>query len=170
MLSVALGVAVSCLLLWLVALPLVTVGHELGHALAALWLTDRPVRLYVGNPPGTFAWRLGRLTCEVRWPSAGFGRVEIVGIAKVPRNCLGWIALGGPAASLLMLALGFLARAWLPNLAPFWHAARNLERIGARRYEPARRTAFYLALTRLTTELLATEEAEDRFDRAYGDG
>jgi hypothetical protein len=94
------------LLAWLVVAPVYTLLHELGHAAAALFLTDGPVDVQLGQW-GWKRWRKwGRLTIVVYLGPGALWGVTLCGRWNaIPRNRKFWICLGGPAASLLVTGL-----------------------------------------------------------------
>ncbi|WP_104991042.1 M50 family metallopeptidase [Deinococcus sp. NW-56] len=100
--------ALTVSLIYAIAIPLVTLGHELGHAVVPLLKTREPVRVQLGpaSSPPLFQTRLGRLTFDVR-------RLFFVGgccfwPGLTPRQHF-WAVAGGPLASLLMLVVGAAA-------------------------------------------------------------
>jgi len=86
--------------------------HEVGHAIAALRLTDGPVLVKVGRPRSLIRFRVGRMLFGLH-PLMSFG-VPFAGFcAHAPASSRGRvvvIALAGPAASLFLAgAMGALA-------------------------------------------------------------
>lgn len=101
--------ALTVRLLYALAIPLVTLGHELGHAVVPLLKTREPVRVDVG--PGfsrpLFQVRAGRLTVVVRWLFFWGGQCDWQ--ARLTHQQRFWAIAGGPLASLLMLGVGAAA-------------------------------------------------------------
>jgi hypothetical protein len=125
---VALVVAVALFIIF-VASPVLTLAHELGHALAALVLTDRHVIVRQGRQPPMLTVGVGRLELRLRpfnlspW-YAWFGTVETTGASAVSARAGAAIAAAGPPVSLLLaIALGAIADASPSRLSPFLFAA-----------------------------------------------
>jgi len=74
--------------------------HELGHALAALWVTRQRVELEVGRAGGTVCWKLGRLELAFRARGLRYGATRY-GRSAETRGRQALVALGGPLASAL---------------------------------------------------------------------
>lgn len=101
--------ALTVRLLYALAIPLTTLGHELGHAVVPLLKTWEPVTVDVG--PGfsrpLFQVRAGQLTVVVRRLFFWGGQCDWQA-RLTPRQHF-WAIAGGPLASLLMLGLGAAA-------------------------------------------------------------
>jgi hypothetical protein len=102
-----LDVAIFALVTAYVSVPLLTLAHELGHALAAVRLTGQRVTVRIGDEPGLARFALGRI--DVRWhPIGHLAYCELsLGGSLAPREQLRF-ALAGPAAealAALMLAV-----------------------------------------------------------------
>jgi hypothetical protein len=112
-----LPVALACLAI--VAIP-ATLLHELGHALAALALLDTPVGVAVGSFGKVAEVRLGQIAAAgapvgaVRPATFDAGRAEA-------RDIL-WIAVAGPAMSLIAMLASIAAL----SLAPAHGVAHDL--------------------------------------------
>lgn len=93
--------------------------HELGHSLAAWALTRQQVRLSVGTSDSGLAFGAGRLV--VRFSLGGFryGLTEYDRSIE-PRGVQIAVAAMGPIASLLGLAVGFYAIAYIPFRLWWW--------------------------------------------------
>ncbi|MPY66110.1 hypothetical protein F8S09_05280 [Deinococcus sp. SDU3-2] len=96
-------------LLYLLALPLVTLGHELGHAAVPLLRTREPVTVDVGPDFSRplFQVRAGRLTVVMR--RLFFWGGLCIWEGRLTPHQHFWATAGGPLASLLMLGLGAVA-------------------------------------------------------------
>ena len=110
--------------------PLVTLLHELGHASIAIFLTKKPIHVYVGRRPSAHRFKFGRVVVNI-----GLSLNPIVmtsGLTTWPREGIGhwghiFALMGGPWASWHQLLLfNWLAyhwegtfEGWLMNLATF---------------------------------------------------
>ena len=106
--------------------PLSYLIHELGHGLAACWLTHRPARIVVGRGP-YLQFSLGQIRVSFSLlPNRG---VMVRGICHYDGDGVAWrdravISLSGPAATLLELLAGVcLALVLWPHVGIF---ARDL--------------------------------------------
>jgi hypothetical protein len=104
----------ALLLAWLVGIPLLTLLHELGHALTALALSHQPIHVFLGTTPRQIRQRgreekpifcLGKLAFSLSLVGLPFG----VGWARWPAN-LSWrrsvlTLLAGPVTTLLCLVV-----------------------------------------------------------------
>jgi Zn-dependent protease len=91
-------------LLWVILFPITTFLHECGHAFTALALTDRDVKILLGDGRKGLKWQRGRLGVVLGWFTGfvGFTRYNQEEIA--PHRIL-WITLVGPLVSLLLTLL-----------------------------------------------------------------
>ena len=98
------------LLLGLVVFPMVTLIHELGHAIPTLILTDRVSLVRVGGGPWLlFRFRIGQLDLEWRPLLWFLGSAYPVGV--VDRRSVLWMTAGDFIASLLnVIALFVLSQ------------------------------------------------------------
>lgn len=96
-------------LLYVLATPLVTLMHELGHAAVPLAVSRKPVTVQVGPAFSRplFRARLGRVTVVVRRLFFWGGRCD--SRAPLTAHQQFWTAAGGPLVSLLILGLGAAA-------------------------------------------------------------
>lgn len=95
------------LVVWFLIRPFFTLVHELGHAAAVLWLTNRKPTVEVGLPPWLWTLSFKRIDFKIQpWMPLHWapGRCAWDGTAVKPQKRL-WISLAGPAASLLLLML-----------------------------------------------------------------
>ncbi len=95
---------IYALLVCLLGLPALMIVHELGHALVALLITDERVVVRLGRPPARFRLAWQRLEFQVR-PFDGSGFYQIEEWQHTSARQRAWAAMGGPAASLLVLLL-----------------------------------------------------------------
>jgi hypothetical protein len=130
--------SVTALVVFLVALPLFTLVHELGHAAVGLARTSDAVHVQVGRPPGRWHLALGRLfvSIDVR-PFLGdaLGYVATAGRLGAPARFA--YAIAGPATSALagvcVLAVGRQSGiGWLMALGELWIAASLLQLVPLR--------------------------------------
>lgn len=117
---------------WLIVLPLLTLLHELGHAFAALYLSDRPVTIQLGSlQNGGNHVHIGRLTIVLAWhfhllsPTIGFYQVDQSDLT-IRQKVI--VLLCGPLASLFTaVILGMLSLAIRPSPLAFpMHTAAML--------------------------------------------
>jgi len=92
--------------LWLIVLPLMTLVHELSHALAALAFTGREVTLRLGNGERQLTSRWNRLQLCIGWATGFIGTFHYTDEGITPYRNLA-IHLAGPLASLLLALLGW---------------------------------------------------------------
>lgn len=92
--------------LWLIVMPLMTLVHELSHALAVLTLTGREVTLRLGNGERQLKWRWNRLQLCTGWATGFIGTFHYADEGVSPYRKLA-IHLAGPLASLLLGLLGW---------------------------------------------------------------
>lgn len=106
---------------YLIAGPVLTLAHELGHALP-LALAKHPATVHVGNPEKSarLSFSLGKVDVRLRY-SPGFS-----GLCRYDEPPSGFsaegsllVALGGPAASALVALISGLAAYLSPSL-PGW--------------------------------------------------
>ena len=111
---VEIDVYILILAVWFLLRPFFVLVHEMGHAVAVLWLTGRKPTVEVGLPPWLWTWSTRRMDFKIqpwmplRWAP---GRCAWDGTAVAPQKRL-WISLAGPTASLLLLLL-FIATSLL---------------------------------------------------------
>jgi hypothetical protein len=124
--TVALAI-LALLLAWLVGIPLLTLLHELGHALTALVLSHQPIHVFLGTTPRQIRQRgqeekptfcFGKLAFFLALPGLPFG----TGWARWPAN-LSWrhsvlVLLAGPVTTLLCLVVLSLTTLVLRPAAP----------------------------------------------------
>ena len=95
---------------WIVTVPLLTLLHELGHALLALAFTKGIVSVSVGNPvtPG-YLVQVGRLQIRLRPFSTIFGLIEhtVDGLTSSQRAAI--VAAGPVSTCLLLIILTYFA-------------------------------------------------------------
>ncbi len=101
--NAAVRYGVVAVVVWLGVLPLLTLMHELGHAMAALALTGQPVAVQLGRKPSIAKWRWGRVALGARFPINWVGFCAVAHPDQVTRPTQVWIALAGPLVSLLLL-------------------------------------------------------------------
>lgn len=94
------------LVLWFVVAPLLTLLHELGHAVAALTFTRSGVRIELGGVATPFTRRFGRLTLVLRVGSGFAGYYWTDGRAPERWQRIA-IILAGPMTSLACTCLSF---------------------------------------------------------------
>ncbi len=78
-------------------IPAGILARELGHGLAALWLTGGPMRVLVGRQPGLLRLRLGRLSLHLHIEAArgvGWRGLCVYQRTGVPRDDLLILAAG----------------------------------------------------------------------------
>ena len=92
--------------LWLIVLPLMTLVHELSHALAVLALTGREVTIRLGHSEQQLKWRWNRLQLCIGWATGFIGTFRYADESVTPYRKLA-IHLAGPLASLLLALLGW---------------------------------------------------------------
>jgi hypothetical protein len=106
------GILVGFLIIGLLVLPLSTLGHELGHALAVSRLGRRNCMVIVGRAP-FLRFTAGRAVVLLSvlpardLPFSGVCRYDPSGL---PWRMIGWIALAGPLATAAEL-IGLVAAA-----------------------------------------------------------
>jgi hypothetical protein len=89
-----------------IALPVLVLAHELGHAVIGLVRTEGLVRIRVGRAPGRIHGRVGRLAFELNLvPAGGDVAGTALTFARMSRGEQVAYALSGPAAECLFLAL-----------------------------------------------------------------
>lgn len=93
--------------LFVVVAPAATLIHELGHAAAALVMTDQHVSVQLGSRPSNRPLRLGRLTLHLKLLTFVTGFCRYGREHPIPPLRHLWIRLAGPAAS--AAAFGALA-------------------------------------------------------------
>lgn len=107
----AIDVVIAVALASLVVSPLATLGHELGHAAAALRASSGPVLVYVGRPPAPLRWRFTRL--QINWSPLPPRGVPFAGVCLSRRACTPRarlaVLLAGPAVTALLLPAFLLA-------------------------------------------------------------
>ncbi|MBN1921433.1 MAG: hypothetical protein JW892_09325 [Anaerolineae bacterium] len=92
--------------LWFIVLPLMTLVHELSHALAVLVLTDHEVTVRLGNSDKQLKRRWNRLQFCIGWATGFIGTFHYADEGVAPYRNLA-IHLAGPLASLLLALLGW---------------------------------------------------------------
>lgn len=81
---------------------LLTLIHELGHAVAAVALTGQRVTVVIGREPSVVRFALGRI--DVRWDPKGYvAHCRLALGVSAPRLLV--LALAGPAASIALAAV-----------------------------------------------------------------
>ena len=107
---------IAIILILFVFGPLVTLIHELGHALHALLVTRKPIYVYVGGRPANQRLRFGRLVIGM---GPTLNPLELsTGVTTWPRDGIGhwghvFILIGGPLASWhQLLFYNYLAVRW----------------------------------------------------------
>lgn len=115
-------VAVTLVVTGVIAVPLLTLAHELGHAVAAVATGGGTVVVHMGADPPLIRLSVGRIAVRLS-PKGCTARCDVDPALRRGRLLL--VALAGPGASVLLaVALAILAVA-LSNegsVAPFWIA------------------------------------------------
>jgi hypothetical protein len=115
--------AVAVVLVVAVLLPILTLLHELGHAVVALRVSEGPVHVQVGRPPAQLRFRIGRLQVSFSpLPARGMPFAGLCLFQRTSRSVVRELVLllAGPAMS--ALAAVALAAAAVISLrsAPLW--------------------------------------------------
>lgn len=122
---------IALLLAWQFAVvPFSRLVHELGHALVVARLAKREAHVIVGRGPWAGA-RVGRVVIRYSLlPARGVSCAAVCRFdpAGIPWRTVAWIALGGPAATLVELILVTIAGLTLWGLGP---AVRTLIALSA---------------------------------------
>jgi hypothetical protein len=109
-----------------VGLPALLLVHELGHAAVVLLLTRQRVVVRLGRPPALLRVACGRLEFQLR-PLDGSGFYHILGWQRTTPRQRAWAALGGPAATLLVMATaGSLAALGRPSPGPAYFLSSGI--------------------------------------------
>lgn len=111
--------AIRFVTIWFITAPIVTLLHELGHAIAALLLTGGNVRVWLGSWDQEPHFNIGRLYARIA-PLGGFTGFYNYDAGNYGPAARAIIILSGPATSLLLVigALGFgttgpISETWL---------------------------------------------------------
>ncbi len=113
--------------LWLIVSPLLTLLHELGHAVAALLLSTGPMTISLGDCLGRpeqahVRFRMGWLTVQAKLPTGVAGFYTLENWSTVGHQRLVAIILAGPLTSLLLtIVLG--GGAWVVRDGPAFSSA-----------------------------------------------
>jgi hypothetical protein len=100
--------------------PLLTLIHELGHALVALTLIPQDIVIRLGQDSKIRLFRRGRLQILVQPIGGWFGYYNwAADVVEVKKSHALWIALAGPAASLLTALLCATLKSVLDVGLPF---------------------------------------------------
>lgn len=97
---------INIALAWFIIGPLVTLIHEMGHAVAALALGREPVSVRVGPAPARLRLSVGRLRLllGLRGGFYGFYEYDDRGLSRAARSI---VIAAGPLASLVLATLCF---------------------------------------------------------------
>jgi hypothetical protein len=103
------ALVIAMMVVGLAGEPLLVLAHELGHATAGVWLTGRPVRVQIGDPPFRLRFAIGRIRVEYA-PGGYLAHCVLDDSSVVTGRAFLLTALAGPAVNLALAAvLGGLA-------------------------------------------------------------
>ncbi|MGM0898620.1 MAG: hypothetical protein ACQEV0_12010 [Bacillota bacterium] len=99
---------ISFLLIFLLAIPLSVLLHEVGHALGVVLSTKKDAYVYLGpaNENNNENFRIGRIHFHIIWAHSGFCFVKNENELSRFSNIM--FSAGGPVVSLLLVIFSYL--------------------------------------------------------------
>lgn len=111
-------IAIRFVAIWAIGAPIVTLLHELGHASAALLLTDGTARVWTGTRNRDPRFRIGRLRVSIT-PRPGFTGFYSFDAPAHSRLAQALNILTGPLLSLLITIVAF-GSGFVGQIADTW--------------------------------------------------